>query len=257
MNITDYISIVVSVIAVFISIGSLWYSRQRVLLEQRKYAELLDEKARCRFDISIDETIKQDVFLHESCIIWAVKFIVANRTDEPVFLDELGVELGFRLRHPSTKQFLRELLWPSEKQAFGLRFQFPALLLNFVGSRTTFPPVQLMSDCYDAIHQSTHLVNWETRQSIRFVRRHWHRGPALGEKEIWMLFGKIPLQLSKHSIQHDLYLATVKCHFHTDRGVMTVSGQFGLGQSVSDTFIAELDQLAAAIAADTTVVTTD
>lgn len=190
--------------------------------------------------------------------MWAVKLIITNRSDEPVFLNELIVDLGFRQQHLPAKQFLRELLWPSKRQVFVVHFSLYELGLGFglVGSPIVPMPC-IMPDWDDTIHQSTYLVNWETRQPIRFSRRHWHRGPAPGEKEIWMLFGKMPSQLGKHLSQHGLYLATAKCHFYTDQGVITASGSYAIGQGVSDTFIAELNQLAASIAADAIVATTE
>lgn len=250
--VVHYLPLAISVLALVVSFLNL-------LLQQRKYAELQAEKTRRRFDISVDETIKQDLPPREPCSMWAVRFLVANRSNESILLDELLVELSFRQIHPTTKEFLLGLLWPSMQQVSGIRFRFAEPTLDFFTTRITPMPMKYMPHFLFWAHQFTHLVNRETREPIRFAPRHWHCGPEPGRKETWMLFGRLPAEIREYLAEQKLYLATIKCHFYTDQGVVTVSGSFALSQNASDTFIAELDQLAASIAAGavTDITTTD
>lgn len=243
------LSLIISIVSLLVSYFSMRYSRQRVRLEQRKYEELQSERARRRFDIAVKETIKEEIPKFKPCSIWAIKLIARNRTDEAVLLNGLVVQLSFRQRPRPAKPFLRLLvdlvLLPAEpiEPDFSLSFELykPGLSMMWASH---LQPMIGMPHWMEFIPRSTYLVNWEARQPIRFDERHWYRGPAAGGKEIWMLFGKLPIDLARQLSQQGLYLKGIECRFYTDSGEVTVSGSYAIGQGVMDEFVAELDQLA-------------
>jgi hypothetical protein len=255
MSTVDYASLICSAIAILISLISVYYSRQRVLLEQRKYRELQAEKARHRLEITIDETIKNESPPFEPCNVWAVKFIATNRSGEQVFLKDVGVELSWRRLHPSAKQLLLEALWRSELYGFSLSFRFTE---KGLGSKSSGRPIPVVKPLWDElIHTSTYFINWENEQPIRLTQREWYRGPSPGEKEVWMVYGRLPKDVGNSLSEHDLYLATIKCHFHTDQGIITVFGSYPEVQTVPGAFAERLDQIADTIGIVSTAIPHD
>lgn len=246
MSITNWLpilSLVISVVALLLNYFSLRYLRQRVLLEQRKYENLQAEMASRRFDITVKETIKEGFPRFKPLSMWAAKIIVTNRTSEPILLNGLVVELNFQQWPKPARSLLRQFIFPSAESGWSLFFEIYKTGLTETGWLEVQPVGDISSWCV-LIPMSTYLVNWETKQPILFDKRHWHRGPAAGEKEIWMLFGRIPADLSEQLSEHNLHLAAVRLQFYTDSGTVTTSGSFAIGQTVSEDFKAELDQLA-------------
>jgi hypothetical protein len=239
----DPLSISLSIIALLLAGLSLLDNRRRTRLEKTKYIDSQVEKAHRRFEVRINEVIKKEIPDSEPCSIWAVKFVVTNRSDEQAFLEDLVVELGFRRLRPSTKQILLELLSRSEEPVFAMSYSFVTMRLGYSSSGPSWPETSPSWD--DFFHTSTRLVNWETEKPIYLTEFDWHRGPGPGEKEVWMLFGKLPTDLGAQLLELGLYLSTIKCYFHTDQGTIPLSESYFEFQTAPDAYIAKFNQLAA------------
>lgn len=245
---STYFSDSLSILAVFVSFLAYRTSRKQTELLSKEQKEKLQEKENKRLSITVVEAAKIETSKHLS--LWTTKFIVNNKDVESVFFSEVYIRLRFKLLLPrqSWLQFWLQIFFPSteREETFGFSLYesgFSSSGKGTLGKKEV--PMLLEGEVWDTfIHNSTHLFNWETQERIQFRRRNEHRGPAPTEKEIWILFGQLPLSLAENLNINGFFLSNIDFEFYTDKGVINASSRFAEYQSLSDKFINHLNVLA-------------
>jgi hypothetical protein len=204
--------------------------------------------ARSCLHISVSETIK-DEMKHpgQPLDIWAAKFVIANRSNEPVYVLKIEVRLSFYLFPCPTStadRLLKYIFGHSPDRRFVCGFRLYEGEATF---SSTLPRSVLEIDVEDTgwlgeTHYAC-LVNWETREPIYLFEHGEHRGPAPGNKEVWMLLGVFPPKIGYRLAKARLYLSEIGCRFYTDQGKIFVSSSYPVMQTISDTLRNDLQEV--------------
>jgi len=232
MKLDDWISLVISFLALLVSYLSHKATRRWYALDRRKFEE---ERDRRRFDISLIEAFKHDGGPSERLRWWGARLRVVNRTAAPIYINRLSFSLVF---HKEYSPLSVRLLM------FFKRYVKPDMRLSqsYGGSTVSSISGPLSFDLWNI--GPVFLANWETKEPIRFSHRHPHRGPEPGEKEMWILFGKMPDNAAHRLQKRELLLSKIDCTIYTDEGTIGIVGDYSIRHKLSRHLSTKLECLA-------------
>jgi hypothetical protein len=193
-------------------------------LFNRKKQVLPEKKS---LDISVYQPRWANVYVCSSKrpILWAVMLTVHNETAEQIFFSGLNMKLVF-IQSFSAHPFRWSLLYDLSRGSLDIRqyfeYSFTALVPSYIGQRIvgTIPGVVRM-DSYTSL-QEVVAFNWETKDPIQFYKNNQMRSPLPGEKEIWILAGKISPEIYENIIENKMKFTSIICKFYTDVGEIIV-----------------------------------
>jgi len=234
-------SSVVAVLSLLIAVLSLLNERRNMKIAQQVYEDSRSERQERRLQVNFIETFKDDSEEYDNHL-WGAKFLINNKSSEHAYFYSLTIELELN-RYPPSYRFLHLLTrLLSEEEKYVLEFQYQGGRIS--ASEYLFEPypnLPMLSA------PQTYLVNWETKESVvsasRSDRSQFRMTPP-GEKEVWMLFGYLPMSWIKEWKKHNFYLLKLRCIFFTDHGEIILNGKYALGHSLSESFRAILDEIA-------------
>lgn len=215
---TGSLPIVVSLFALFISILSYLNARKATSISFQKYQEEKSERLSKRFAISV-----YDRFGYEAAYLskgpphrWGVMLSVANRSEEPVYIYGLQIELRFRQPFSSLDRRILCDLFGSAfdiRKSFVYKFSLHSESSTMVGSLG----VAWSSGIHSSMNAAK-LIDWERESPIGVFAEHPHRGPAPGEKELWVLVGIIPEEVSEQLKSQGFRFVSIALRFFSDHG---------------------------------------
>ncbi len=213
-------SLVISILALSISLcmavlyqTELSFLKKQLRLDQSRYDEEQQEKKRKALQISIQRLEKYEDIQARRLKWVGIWLIVSNRSGEDVLLKNVNSTLYFsRVFHPQ-EGFFRMLSKALKDK----------LDKGFVSFSRYEGWVRSSIDCDTDLSEYFYLVDWETKQHIKYAPRNPYRLPAAAEKKIWYLFGLIPEKEGKEWMEKDYSLSGVRLAFYTDQGERIVT----------------------------------
>ncbi len=216
--ITRYAPIIISFIALIVSMFSLRTSRKRTEIALKQLNEQQAARAEQRLRITAIESLRES--RGERSGQWAVKFVVNNQGSEPVYFSALHIDLIFRGEWPDNP--IKALVLGREVRKCYFTLHFFHAIKSTKG---------YSSEWKLGTSNRAALFNWSTREPIYISPESERLGPLPGNKELWMLIGSFPYELQQ-DLDIEFNLSTIECQFDTDQERVEVEANIDFGSNL-------------------------